>query len=123
YHAIGFEGILHEDTAEFVHHLELTGWYGPPDCEDACFEWLDEIFGGDGSDSCDSEDLSSSNPLDPSSYSSSYITTYFERNNITLSWFCYNLDDTADIFTWTPGTRNLKLPDDVGFLFGNGSGG
>ncbi|CBJ30301.1 conserved unknown protein [Ectocarpus siliculosus] len=130
YHAIGFEGILQEDTAEFVHHLVLTGWYGPPDCGDACFEWLDEIFGGDGSDSYDSEDLSSSNPLDlsgtsgsSSSYSSSYITTYFERNNITLPWFCYNLDDTADIFTWTPGPRNLELPDDVGFLFGNESGG
>ncbi|CBJ30302.1 conserved unknown protein [Ectocarpus siliculosus] len=100
YHAIGFEGVLQDDTAEFVHHLVLTGFYGPPDCGNACFEWMDEMFGDGGS-----------------SYSSSDMT------NITLPWFCNDLEDAADIFIWAPGMQSLDLPDDVGFLFGNESGG
>ncbi|CAM9660109.1 unnamed protein product, partial [Ectocarpus sp. 13 AM-2016] len=100
YHAIGFEGVLQDDTAEFVHHLVLTGFYGPPDCGNACFEWMDEIFGDDGS-----------------SYSSSDMT------NITLPWFCNDVEDAADIFIWAPGMHSLDLPADVGFLFGNESGG
>ncbi|CAM9101397.1 unnamed protein product [Ectocarpus fasciculatus] len=100
YHVIGFEGILQDDTAEFVHHLVLTGFYGPPDCGNACAEWMDEMFGDDGS-----------------SYSSSDIT------NITLPWFCNDIEEAADIFVWAPGMLSAELPDDVGFLFGNESGG
>ncbi|CAN0322479.1 unnamed protein product [Ectocarpus fasciculatus] len=75
------------------------------------------------------ESTSSSSPSGssyPSDYSStSTWTEYFENRNITLPSFCSNFDDLtfADIFLWAPGTSNLELPDDVGFLFGNESGG
>ncbi|CAM9614565.1 unnamed protein product [Ectocarpus sp. 13 AM-2016] len=51
------------------------------------------------------------------------FTEYFENLNITLPYFCSNYGEHSDIFGWAPGTGNLELPDDVGFLFGNESGG
>ncbi|CBJ33480.1 conserved unknown protein [Ectocarpus siliculosus] len=136
YHVIAFEGLLQADTAEYVHHLVLTGFYGASDCGHACNEWLDEIFGGDDSSSSSStsstveeggEGASSSSPSGssyPSDDSSSVsFTEYFENLNITVPTFCSNYGEQADIFLWAPGTSNLELPDDVGFLFGNESGG
>ncbi|CAM9371631.1 unnamed protein product, partial [Hapterophycus canaliculatus] len=32
---IGFQGLLQSDTAEYVHHFVLRGWYGPSDCGQA----------------------------------------------------------------------------------------
>ncbi|CAN0200834.1 unnamed protein product [Ectocarpus sp. 12 AP-2014] len=55
--------------------------------------------------------------------STSTFTEYFENLNITLPYFCSNYGEHSDIFGWAPGTGNLELPDDVGFLFGNESGG
>ncbi|CAM9905661.1 unnamed protein product, partial [Hapterophycus canaliculatus] len=49
YHAIGFEGFVQNDTAEYVHHFVLTGWYGRGDCGLACEEWIADFFAGDGS--------------------------------------------------------------------------
>ncbi|CBJ33319.1 conserved unknown protein [Ectocarpus siliculosus] len=133
YHAIAFEGLLQADTAEYVHHLILTGFYGASDCGKACSEWLDEMFASeDGSDSSSTveggeEGASSSSPSGssyPSDDSSSVsFTEYFENLNITVPSFCSNYGEQADIFVWAPGTSNLELPGDVGFLLGNESGG
>lgn len=135
YHVIAFEGLLQADTAEYVHHLVLAGFYGAPDCGKACSEWLDEMFASeDGSSSSSSSTFEegqqralysspsgSSYPSDDSSTVS--FTEYFENLNITLPSFCSNYGEEADIFLWAPGLSNLELPDDVGFLFGNESGG
>ncbi|CAM9180093.1 unnamed protein product [Ectocarpus sp. 4 AP-2014] len=132
YHVIAFEGLLQADTAEYVHHLVLTGYYGVPDCGKACYEWLDETFasedGSDSSSTVEAEEGASSSSPSGSSYpsedsSTSTFTEYFENRNITVPYFCSNFGDYADIFGWAPGTGNLELPDDVGFLFGNESGG
>ena len=50
-----------------------------------------------------------------SSYSSSS-----ESQNIAYPPFCFS---DMDIFPWTPGSSDLELPADVGFAFGNASGG
>lgn len=34
-----------------------------------------------------------------------------------------NFLNFADIFVWAPGSADIALPDDVGFRFGNASGG
>ncbi|CAM9217380.1 unnamed protein product, partial [Hapterophycus canaliculatus] len=118
YHVIGFEGLPQDDTAEYVHHLVLTGWYGPSDCGLACLDWMEENFSDDGSDGVSSGTTGTTSS--PSSYSS--LSAYLGNLNITLPSFCedYNF---ADIFAWAPGASNVELPTDVGFLTGNSSSG
>ncbi|CAN0512619.1 unnamed protein product, partial [Ectocarpus sp. 12 AP-2014] len=133
YHVIAFEGLLQADTAEYVHHLVLTGFYGASDCGNACSEWLEEFFGSEDSSDYSSstvEEEGGASSSSPSGSSYAYddsstfsFTEYFENLNITVPSFCSNFGDYADIFLWAPGTNNLELPDDVGFLFGNESGG
>ncbi|CAM9653269.1 unnamed protein product, partial [Scytosiphon promiscuus] len=117
YHVIGFEGVLQSDTAEYVHHLVLTGWYGPGDCGQACSEWMEENF--PENDGAYSGSTAGSTSF-PSSYSS--LSAYAEDNNITVPSFCedYNF---ADIFAWAPGASSVELPTDVGFRVGNASSG
>lgn len=103
-----------------MHHVVVSGWTGTPDCGQSCFEWLDQYFPSESDSSTSSPfSSSSSSPFSSSSYSSYY--TYFERNNITIPDYCYF--DLVDIFAWAPGVSNVELPADVGFLFGNASGG
>lgn len=114
--------MLQSDTAQYVHHLVLTGWYGPSDCGQACLQWVEENFQEDESDevSSGSTSGSTSSPSSPSSYSS--LSAFAEKNNMTLPSFCddYNF---ADIFAWAPGASSVELPTDVGFRMGNASGG
>ncbi len=127
YSVIGFEGLIQSDTAEFVHHLVVTGWSDTPDCWQTCDRWFIENFG-----SSESGSYSSSSPTPSPSHSSggpsssssrsytSATATYFESQNITLPSFCTS---DADIFPWAPGASNVELPVDLGFAFGNASGG
>eukprot|EP00752_Nemacystus_decipiens_P002626 g2458.t1 len=122
YHAIGFQGLIQDDTSEYVHHLVLKGFTGTPDCGQSCEEWVRSNFPSDSDSSYD--DYGGSSPSSPySSYSPSYTESYsyLESNNITLPDYCYF--DFADVFAWAPGASDMELPDDVGFLFGNASGG
>ena len=138
YHAIAFEGLVQNDTAQYVHHLVLTAWTGTPDCGLSCEEWLftnfpdlltttdDDAASSPSSFNTSSSPSSSFNTSSsPSSASSSPSYTsyysYFEENNITVPDFCYY--DNADVFPWAPGSADIYLPDDIGFLFGNASGG
>eukprot|EP00752_Nemacystus_decipiens_P015391 g13724.t1 len=103
FHAIAFEGRAQSDTSEYVHHLVLTAFSGTPDCGLSCYEWYSQYSSGD-------DDGISTDPY-----------SYVEDNNITIPDFCsYTL---ADIFPWGPGTPDLYLPDDIGFFFGDESGG
>ena len=45
----------------------------------------------------------------------------FKDDSTTSSSICDNYN-FADIFLWAPGSSNIALPDDVGFLLGNASG-
>lgn len=108
--------MLQADTAEYVHHLVLTGWYGPSDCGLSCLAWMEDNFSEDEESSSVGTGATSS----LSSYSS--LSAYLEKNNMTLPSFCedYNY---ADVFAWAPGASNVELPTDVGFRTGNASGG
>lgn len=112
FHAIGFEGLVQNDTSAHVHHLLLFGFQGTDDCGQTCEAWFEANFpDDDGSTSGESEEGSSST-------NSSSSTSF---SNITIPDFC-NFD-YAVVFVWTPGAENAKLPEDVGFRFGNISGG
>eukprot|EP00752_Nemacystus_decipiens_P002628 g2460.t1 len=101
FHAIGFQGLIQDDTSEYVHHLVLTAWTTSPDCGLSCDEWYSQYSSGDD-------------------VGTEYYS-YVEENNITIPDFCRY--DTVDVFPWGPGVADLYLPDDTGFLFGNASGG
>ncbi|CAM9105653.1 unnamed protein product, partial [Hapterophycus canaliculatus] len=123
YHAIGFEGLIQSDNAEYVHHLVLRGWYGPSDCGHACAAWMEENSSGDSSDNGDFEtvsdgdgDGSNGGPLGSSG------SSYSQGSNTTIPSFCDDFN-FADIFVYGPGATDEELPIDVGFLMGNVSGG
>ncbi|CAM9945366.1 unnamed protein product [Scytosiphon promiscuus] len=128
YHAIGFEALPQANTTDFVHHMILTGWYGPTDCGNACIEWLSENLpdSSDGSSSVETASVGdestgpTSSSSSPSSFSS--VSAMLENSNITAPSFCENFN-FADIYIWAPGSINLELPEDVGFLLGNSSSG
>lgn len=119
FHAIAFEGRVQNDTSQYVHHLVLTAWTGTPDCGLSCDEWFYTYFPSDRSSGTGDDDASSSSSSS-SSYSD-YYARYFEENNITIPEFC--MFNSADVFPWAPGSADMYLPDDIGFLFGNASGG
>ena len=131
YHAIAFEGRVQNDTSEYVHHLVLSAWSGTPDCGRSCDEWLTEFFfpsesesdSPDGGSAPSSPSGTTSSRSSSSPSSSSYIDyfAYLKDNNITIPDFCNY--DVTDIFPWGIGSADVYLPDDVGFLFGNTSGG
>lgn len=127
YSAMGFEGLIQNETAKHVHHLVVTGW-GTADCRRTCDRWFNEMFPTSESSSYSSSPSDSYSPSDSSSPSgfssftltlSSYIDV-LESQNMTLPSFC---TDSMDIFPWAPGSADLVLPADVGFAFGNASGG
>ncbi|CAM9945358.1 unnamed protein product [Scytosiphon promiscuus] len=133
-HAIGFEGVPQADTFQYVHHVVLTGWYGPSDCGQSCLAWVEENLpasdssnietasaGGSGGSGASSSGGTSSMSF-PSSYSYQSLSAMVAEYNVTLPSFCedYNF---ADLFVWTAGGHGLDLPDDVGFLLGNSSSG
>ncbi|CAN0057481.1 unnamed protein product [Scytosiphon promiscuus] len=119
FHAIGFEGLLQSDTAAYVHHLVLRGWYGPDDCGQACISWIQENSSEDESGGETSGSTTGSTPS-PSSFSSP--SSYSPEESTTIPSFCDDFN-FADIFAWAPGAAGMELPDDVGFLLGNSSGG
>eukprot|EP00903_Cladosiphon_okamuranus_P014858 g13759.t1 len=112
FHVIGFQGVIQDDTSEYVHHLVLKGYTGFPDCGLSCEEWFNSNIPSESSSSTDDYF---------SSYSYSGYFEYFEANNITIPDFC--LGEVYDIFPWAPGVSDFQLPPDVGFSFGNASGG
>ena len=105
-----------------MHHLVVTAYTGTTDCGLSCEEWLDSYFPSETS-SADDDSSSSSSSSFTGSYSSSFTDSYsfFEANNITIPDFCFF--DFSDVYAWAPGASEMELPDDVGFLFGNASGG
>lgn len=124
FHAIGFQGVVQDGNSEYVHHLVLTAYTGTPDCGLSCAEWFFSYFPSERSsaygDSADSSDFNASSAYSSSpSYTEYY--SYFEANNITIPDFCFI--DSSDVFPWAPGSGDLYLPDDIGFFFGNASGG
>lgn len=118
YHVIGFEGLVDDDTSEYIHHLVVSGWTGSSDCGQSCLGWYAQFSTSVSTESSNSSSSSSSSSPASSSYS---YSTYFEKNNITVPDYCNY--SGVEIFAWTPGMDDVKLPDDVGFLFGNGSEG
>ncbi|CAM9245832.1 unnamed protein product, partial [Hapterophycus canaliculatus] len=123
YHAIGFQGLLQSDTAEYVHHLVLRGWYGPSDCGQACEAWIEENLSSDSSDSAYYQTASGDHGDGSDGKSSgSSGSSYSQGSNMTTPSFCDDFN-FADIFVWAPGAADSELPIDVGFLMGNVSGG
>lgn len=87
----------------------MYGFYGTDDCGQTCNAWMDANFDDDASGQAGKG----------SSFSSRLFSS--SLSNVAVPGFCdYS---SAVVFVWTPGAANTELPDDVGFRFGNMSGG
>eukprot|EP00903_Cladosiphon_okamuranus_P022592 g20787.t1 len=95
FHIIGFEGVVQSDTAQYVHHLLLTAYYGVADCGVACFEWRNAVR---AAVEVNSTDIPAMPPI------------------------CSRMD-FANIYAWAPNVDGVALPEEAGFLFGNATGG
>lgn len=118
---MGFEGVVQGDTSDYVHHLLLRAYYGTDDCGQACEEWVNAAFPEDAFDPYEGTVELSEFPTTSSSSSFSSPASPFSSPSVSFPSFCnFNY---ADIFTWTPGSSDYNLPEDVGFRFGEASGG
>lgn len=111
---------MQNSTSKYVHHLVLIAFTDTDDCSEtvsqACTDWT-EANGARSSDTNDgyNTDGINSSSSTPSSYS------YGTYEGMEYPSFC--VPGRADIFVWTPGAADYALPEDVGFRFGNASGG
>eukprot|EP00904_Undaria_pinnatifida_P011279 jgi/Undpi1/7281/HiC_scaffold_22.g09754.m1 len=120
FHAVGFEGVVEGNTSDYVHHLLLRAYYGTDNCGQVCERWVNEAFPEDAFDPIEGTIELSEWPSSPTSSSSASLAA-LAALNISYPSFCqYNY---ADIFTWTPGASDYELPEDVGFRFGEATGG
>lgn len=99
FHAIGFEGLIHEATGKYVHHLVLQGYHGTDTCG-VC----DGAPNNSSSSGNDDMTDSPSNSSDSNSYPCGKFTA-------------------GTLYGWAPGVSGLLTPDDVGFRFGTNEGG
>ena len=108
------------NTSDYVHHLLLRAYYGTDNCGQVCERWVNEAFPEDAFDPIEGTIELSEWPSSPTSSSSASLAA-LAALNISYPSFCqYNY---ADIFTWTPGASDYELPEDVGFRFGEATGG